>query len=107
LSGYSNLAHWNLFAFARIPLSLLRAASFDIWNFNKLMNIQQGKSPLRIAKAWYFGQRFLLRVYTFGTDLHARKISFCMVDNRYKKGVSALPQPKALWLKQSEIHSIL
>jgi transposase len=27
------------------------------------MNIQQSKSPLRIIKAWYFGQGFLLRVY--------------------------------------------
>jgi hypothetical protein len=35
--------------------------------------------------------------YTFGIDLHARKISFCKVDNQYKEGVSAFPQPKALW----------
>jgi hypothetical protein len=48
LSGYSNLAPLNL---------------FDIWNFNKLMNIQKSKSHLRITKAWYFEQRFLLRVY--------------------------------------------
>jgi hypothetical protein len=30
-----------------------------------------------------------------------------MVDNQYKEGVSALPQPKAPWLKYSEIHSSL
>ncbi len=45
--------------------------------------------------------------YTFGIDLHARKISFCMVDNLYKGGVSALSHPKLLWLKNSEVHSSL
>jgi len=36
LFGFSNFGHWKL---------------FDIWDFNKSMNFQQSKSPLRITKA--------------------------------------------------------
>jgi len=79
---------WSLFLF-NIKFSVLDTVP-----------LSAGREFHNIVTRFYLG-------YTFGIDLHARKISCCMVDNQYKEGVGALPQPKTLWLKNSEVHSSL